>query len=332
MNADFLYTSGHLQADRRYDYAMQLLERDDLTAALELLQQTAEIAPDWPVVPFCIGNIHAQMGQKEEAMSAYKQTLALDPDDHQGALLKIQLLGHHVIERAMPSAFVETLFDQYAPRFDEHLVQTLEYSVPQRIHALYTAQQPQRDQLRILDLGCGTGLAGEYFAANAAWLEGVDLSSGMLHAAEEKGIYNRLTHADLLSYLNDAEDKFDLILAADVLIYLGEMQAVFKAAKARLLPHGTFIFSLQKQSNEDLAEDFTLDETHRFSHNKEYIQRTLQEAGLATLRCEETILRKDRDSDVHGYIYMCGQDSALALETDLPFTALAAQSKTRLVT
>lgn len=324
MNIDFVHTSGNLQADRRYEYAVQMHGRGDHEQALDLLRQAAEIAPDWPVIPFTIGKIYVDLGQRQEALEAYKQTLALDPEDHQGALLEMQLLGHHVIERAMPRAFVETLFDQYAARFDEHLVERLNYVVPGLIYEAYGRAHPHHMAQRVLDIGCGTGLAGEYFARQAQWLEGVDLSSGMLEAAQTKGIYHRLTHADLQTHLDQSTDIFDVIVAADVFIYLGSMASVFSSAKARLAPGGVLIFSLQKQED-DQGGDFTLDETHRFSHNKAYIEREIAAAGLSLIACDAVILRKDRDVDVQGFIFVCGRDEVLDTG-DIANTLIRAQN------
>ena len=312
--ASFLQSSGNLQADRRYEYAVALAERGESEAALELLEQASDLTPDWPVLPFTRGQILTDMGRADEAIESFKTTLRLDPEDHQGALVKLQLLGAPAIEPTLPSAFVETLFDQYAPRFDEHLLETLEYSVPRKIHALYETLRPAaNDHIRMLDLGCGTGLAGECFVKKNAWLDGVDISSGMLAIAETKGLYSRLIHRDIDDYLRESEERYDLILAADVLIYMGDLTSLFSKLKARMNPRALFIFSLQKLEEESAdTPEFHLEETQRFSYRRAYIERLIAASGLTLSHIGETVLRKDRGDDVPGYIIACEHVESLS--------------------
>ena len=302
MTAAFLKTSGNLQADRRYQYALDMAQTGDFTGALDILSQTLDLAPAWPVLPFTIAEMHMKMEQPETALDWYARSIALDQQDHQGAALKIQILGGG--GEGMPRAFVETLFDQYAPRFETHLTEKLHYDVPRALHALQQQHKPGFIPARILDLGCGTGLAAQKYAGTAQWIEGVDLSAGMLAEAEKKKIYNRLAQDDLQHYLDKNHDSFDLILAADVLIYLGDLAPVFSAVKKRLARGGVFLFSVQKQGNENV--NFHLDSSHRFSYSHGYITRALTESGMAVLAYQDHILRQDQGRDVAGALYMCG--------------------------
>lgn len=157
---DFLTTSGNLQADRRYEYACGLAEDDDLTAAIDLLEQTLPLAPHWPVLPFTLGKFYKAAGDKARAIEHFEHSRALDTDDHQGAALELERLGLTVIDDIMPPAFVETLFDQYADHFDDHLLGALDYAVPEIIAQEAREYYSPANPVRILDLGCGTGLAG----------------------------------------------------------------------------------------------------------------------------------------------------------------------------
>lgn len=304
MTAGFTKTSGDLQADRRYQYALDMVREGDYNGALDLLTQTAALAPQWPVLPYTIGTLlHEKLNRPDEALEWYKKSIALDPQDHQGAALKIQMLGGDN-GGSMPLAFVETLFDQYAPRFDTHLTETLEYKVPAYMRDLYAQHKPGAKPQRILDLGCGTGLAAEQFAGKDIWIEGVDISAGMLAEAKKKNIYARLAQSDLQHYVERSPDEFDLILAADVLIYLGDLAPVLAVIKKRLKRGGVFIFSVQKQDNEDV--NFHLDSSHRFSYSHTYIQRALAGAKLQLIAHDNRVLRRDQGRDVPGCIYLCG--------------------------
>lgn len=304
MIPEFLLYSGDIRADRRYEYARAMADSGDVKDAIEVLEQTLELAPHWPVLPFTLGECHEMLGQWQQAEDWYKKTLEADPEDHLGATTKIALLGR-TPSGDLPAAFIKSLFDQYAPRFDKHLLQDLYYKVPQLMGDMVKRHAPDLTCSRILDLGCGTGLATEIFAAHANWAEGVDLSPGMLAQARQKGIYNALHEAELGSFLKSAAGEFDLILAADVLIYMGALDSLFKDIARRLDPKGAFLFSLQKLSENMPCEGYKLSRKNRFSHQHSYVCRALSDAGLHIIAMEERTLRNDGGRAVDGLLYLC---------------------------
>lgn len=313
----FSLSSGRIHIDRRYEYAQMLVESGDIHAAIELLEQTREEAASWAVLPFTLGKLYAGERLIDKAIDCFRQALLIDPADHQGAMLEMEILGTPVIGDAMPPAFVETLFDQYASRFDAHLTEALDYSVPQIIADMIWRHCPDLQLDRILDLGCGTGLAAERFAAQASWIEGVDLSGGMLEQARQKGFFHRLEQGDLLAHLQNSPDLFDLIIAADVLIYFGGLENALNAIEPRMDKSAAFVFSVQQLvTREDFAPDYHIGDQHRFSHNTAYLQRAITAAGLAVLACEEHVLRKDRGEDVIGQIYICVHKADVAETCD----------------
>lgn len=299
------FSSGNLQADKRYDFAMAFLASGQEPEALELLSSISELAPSWPVPAFIIGKIHMEAGRKDEASLAFQQALALDPEDRQGAAVKLQLLDSAPLTDGLPACYVQSLFDEYAPRFDQHLVGTLGYNVPDILYESACALRPLGSFLRILDLGCGTGLAAEKFKAPTRWIEGVDLSPGMLAEARKKGIYQHLHQGDLQDYLVQSEGHFDLVLASDVLNYCGALDGVFTAARPRLLEDGIFAFCVQILADGDA--DFQLGEDHRFSHKPEYIARLLLGAGYTILSSKNHVLRRDGGQDVNGLVVLAGK-------------------------
>ena len=72
---------------------------------------------------------------------------------------------------------------------------------------------------RILDAGCGTGLAGQILAARGyRQLEGLDLSVGMLREAGNKGCYNTLHQQTLGEALDFPSAMFDAVLSVGVFV------------------------------------------------------------------------------------------------------------------
>ncbi|MDP3523488.1 MAG: SAM-dependent methyltransferase, partial [Hoeflea sp.] len=191
-------SSGDLLADRRAQYALQYAEGGDLGAAIELQMQALELAPDWAAGWHQLGIYHEKAGDLASASDAWRRVLALTQTDIFGAGLKLSLTGQAETPPAPPSEYVEALFDGYSDRFDTALVEDLGYCVPERLTALIDAVAGTEAQFaKVIDLGCGTGLFGERIRLRTSWLDGYDLSRGMLAKAAENGVYDHLGQADI---------------------------------------------------------------------------------------------------------------------------------------
>ena len=166
----------------------------------------------------------------------------------------------------------------------------------------------------VLDLGCGTGLMGQAIRPHAGQLSGVDLSAGMLRQARAKGIYDQLEKADIAA-MPLVSQRFDLILAADVFIYLGALEQVVGWAAAHLAQTGLLAFTLEAAGPDD--PDFVLQPSRRYAHSREYVQRLLAQAGLAITNLEPTVLRHDRGQALAGYLVIArGRTTSPATEGD----------------
>ncbi|MCB2114583.1 MAG: methyltransferase domain-containing protein [Parvularculaceae bacterium] len=294
-------SSGDLIADRRFLYAAAFLEDGDFAAAAELFEQAIEIAPEWTAAYWSLGKARRDAGDIARAAIAFRECLRLDPEDLLGASLALAEIDASVTIDAAPQAYLKTLFDAYAEDFDSSLVERLDYATPQQLAALVReAGRGETRYTRALDLGCGTGLAGEAIINNVAWLEGVDLSDRMIEKARAKRIYDTLAAGDILTALHSARGRYDLVIAADVLIYFGELEKIFAAIARRLEFGGLVAFSVEKGE----GADRTLRASLRFAHSAEYVARVLKSSGLELVRMEERVLRKDRGEDIAGYLVL----------------------------
>lgn len=297
--------SGDLLADRRADYAEMLMAEGDARAAAELMLGALELAPRWAFGWFRLGEMHEAAQQMEAAVRAWRTALELDGQDRAGAALKLALAGAAPRPDAPPSAFVETLFDQYARRFDTALVEDLGYRVPALLFDAIVAQAGSEKRFaRAIDLGCGTGLMGERLRPITAKLAGYDLSAAMLREARRKGVYDRLDKADLQDLPFPPAfggEKADLVTAADVFMYLGRLDRVFAGVAQMLAPGGMFAFSVERH---DGPEDFCLRETRRFAHSEAYVRQLLEASGFAVRATESQTIRRDRNVDVVGLIVL----------------------------
>jgi predicted TPR repeat methyltransferase len=290
-------SSGDLRADRRADYAEMMFSEGAYGAAAELMLGALELAPQWALGWFRLGEMHEAAGMPDAAAEAWRTALKLDPDDHAGAALKLELIGRAPASAAPPSAFVEALFDQYARSFDQSLVGKLGYRVPELLFEAVAGTGRPRFA-HAVDLGCGTGLMGERLRPSCDFLEGFDISAAMLKKAAAKNIYDRLAKADLQK-LDLPVGKADLASAADVFIYVGALDGIFARVAAALASGGLFAFSVEKH---DGPEPFRLRETRRYAHSEGYVRRVLVRVGLGIVSLGAVTIRQDRNHPVEGLI------------------------------
>src|SRR6185312_4151377 len=155
---------------------------------------------------------------------------------------------------------------------------------------------------RVLDLGCGTGLMGEKIRERAGELIGVDLSPNMIEAAKRKNIYDRLIARDLIECLASETAPFDLILAADVFVYLPDLNPIFKAAAGKLAASGLVAFTVETHDGEGAI----LRDTLRFAHGETHLRAAAKGAGLEVLKLEKVSTRRERDIPVEGLLAVLG--------------------------
>jgi predicted TPR repeat methyltransferase len=300
-------SSGDLTADRRADFAEMLLVSGEPAQAAELLLGALELAPQWAAGWFRLGEMQEAAGLPDQAAQAWAMALKLEPTDRLGAALKLELIGKAPAAPAPPSAFVETLFNHYADSFEESLVGKLGYGVPDFLSQAIRKARPGRFRLA-LDLGCGTGLMGERLRSFVDRLEGYDISAGMLRKAKAKGIYDLLAKADL-QHFSYAGDRADLVVAADVLIYIGALEGIVGAVADMLADGGLFAFSVEALA---AGGDFALRPSRRYAHSEAYARRVLATNGLAVLSMESMVIRHDQRNPVEGLAIVAGFPAATA--------------------
>lgn len=287
------FPSGDPAADRRAGFAETMLHLGDVGAAIEAMKSALDLAPDWAAGWFRLGEWYEAAGLEAEAVTAWDRAILADPTDPLGAVLKRDLLRGTQVADTLPPAFVELLFDQYAPRFDTALQDRLGYRGPQIIaEALRAAGVTQT--ARAMDLGCGTGLTGDILRPLTTTLHGIDISSGMLAEAASKRLYDKLIKGDIAA-LPLADLPYDLIVATDVFNYLGALDGVMTWIAGSLAPGGLLAFTVEKGT-----QGYTLQEARRFAHAPGYVRDLLTQAGLTDITLTDCVLRHDRGAEVTG--------------------------------
>lgn len=293
-------SSGDLIADRRYRFGCDLAARGDFSAAADLFAQAAEAAPAFAPAWFALGETHAKLGDRAGAAEAFRRALAIDPDDHCGAALHLARLGAADAARAMSGAYVRTLFDQYAPRFDVAL-RGLTYAGPARLREAVERRHPSRTFAHVLDLGCGTGLAGAAFRPLATQLTGIDLSPAMVAQSAAKRIYDRLAVDELQAFLAAEQRRhgtYDLVVAADVLVYVFDLAPVAAAVASVLSAGGLFAFTVETHDGDGVV----LGEKLRYQHGAAHVRTAIAAAGLHALDVAAVATRIEAGREVPGLL------------------------------
>lgn len=206
-----------------------------------------------------------------------------------------RVLTEQGIDRAPPD-YVEALFDNFAERFDQQLVGNLGYDAPALLADRVTAHGARF--ARILDLGCGTGLAGPHLRRFQGRITGVDLSGGMLARAAERGDYEQLVQAEATDFLSGVSNAFDLIFSSDVLIYFGDLSPLFAAAAQALEPGGVLAFSTERGN-----DGWTLLPSARYAHGDAYV-RDASAPWFDVVEHSEISLRRDATDMTLGSLHI----------------------------
>lgn len=268
----------------------------NLSEAEKSYRKAIELAPDFYHPYSNLGNIKHNLQQKDEAKKFFEKSLELNPNQ---PIIRHSLasITGETPERP-PEQFIESLFDRYADDFDSHM-KNLGYKVPELIFsAVKKVKGGKVKDLNIIDLGCGTGTSGRLFRPFAKNITGVDLSAKMLEMAAKERAYDNLLRGDVIEALKQQKQKCDLIIAADVFIYVGILDEFFLQAANTLVKGGLMAFSIE----EDEGIDYNLHSTGRYKHSSEYIKRLADKNAFKIRHDEQAGIRIQFDKPIPGRV------------------------------
>ena len=227
-----------------------------------------------------------------------KKYLDLWPNSPVLDYLMKAIAGEPSLDRSPPGYIVE-YFDSFAEGFDAKLAGVLGYEVPEKLCSLVREATPANRKYDALDAGCGTGLCGPLLRPMANQLIGVDLSPKMLEQAAKRGVYDQLVCEELAAFLNRSPGHFDLAVAADVVVYMGDLAPLFGAAAVAIRAGGLLAFSTESWT----GETYRLQPSGRFTHSAEYV-RAVAAPAFAEHTCVETTLRLEAGARLPGYLFV----------------------------
>lgn len=271
--------------------------------ATPFFEKVVELKPDFLPGQQALAVALVNAGRKQEAQKHIEAVLNKDPSNESFAHILAAMKGE-TPENA-PEEYVRSLFDGYAEQFEEHLTQKLGYKTPfvlaEALSKTMESLQDTRTDLALADLGCGTGLGAEALMDLTGYRAGVDLAGKMVEKARAKGIFDHLDVDDVVRFLEKSDQRYDLITAVDVLVYIGNLEPLFSAAKAKLNGNGYFAISVEKG---DDAPPYVLRQSSRYAHAAEYLESLAAQHGMNVVAKEATVLRQEGGQPMDGYIFI----------------------------
>ena len=286
-------------ADALYNLGNTLYELGKTEEAISSYRDAINIEPDYAGAYSGLGNIFQGLGKLDEAVASLKQAMAIEPG-LPGVQHRLNaLLG--ITTDCAPRKYVEEVFNSYATKFDTHLVNKLKYKTPSLLkEKLLVLGGVEKKLKNVIDIGCGTGLAGLQFRDVAETLIGIDLSENMVRKAEIKNIYDELYVDDIVDRLEVLKTKFNLFISSDVFTYIGNLFPLFHCIKKHSTQKSLFLFSTEHTD----GERFILNNSGRYAHSKDYIMSAATQSGFKLQSFTKCNLRYEKDAWVIGGIYV----------------------------
>jgi predicted TPR repeat methyltransferase len=243
-----------------------------------------------------------------EALEIYQQWQAFEPDNpiprHMAGA------GSDTAPERAGDQYVAELFDSFADTFETTLL-GLGYQIPQLLSAMVKAEiGTDATPLRILDAGCGTGLAAPLLKPLASRLVGVDLSRAMLDKARERKLYDELVVGELCAFMASRPAAFDLIILADTLVYFGALEHAFQTAHSAMSPGAILVFALEARTADADGPAYQLELHGRYSHRPDYVTGLLTACGYTVCKVESVVIRRELNADVAGIAIVARRNSA----------------------
>lgn len=281
-------------------YNLGNLFRDDpkYQDALKNYKKAISLNPNFVEAYYNIATILSRLKKYKEAIKNYKKVIELNPNYLEVKHIIASLSG--VTTKSAPRVYIEKLFDTYANNFENSLINDLDYKVPKIMADTLINKMSLTYLGSVLDLGCGTGLVGLEIKKFTSKLVGVDLSSLMLKKAEEKNIYDELVHQDIKDYLLNEDLSFDYFIFADVFIYIGELNEIFKLIKLRNKLKGKLLFTIELTDK----NDYFLEKSERYSHSTDYIEKLCIKYDYKILYSRDLNLRKENNKTTKASLYL----------------------------
>lgn len=311
-----------------------LHQQGRVAEGLNLIEKAVTVEPNYPLALNNLGVIYSEQGDLEKAERCLEKSVTLDSGNiqslynlagvyngrndvtkaikileklqaldpsHQPAIYMLAALSGKTPTTA-PRKYVEETFDKYASRFDTHIQHKLGYTAPKALAEIVSKHLVNDIPFaQGADLGCGTGLSGASFTSMVTNMTGIDVSLKMLEKAQEKEVYDNVEQCDIIEFLQKTEELYDLFIAADVFIYIGDIQNLFSLLSEKSTPRAVIACSIERSQE---ADQYKILQSGRFGHNPAYLEACAQQNGFQVVYHTDHNIRKEDNSWLPGDLYI----------------------------
>lgn len=282
------------------DLAQILIKLKKHQDALLLLKKAESISPGDETTNLYLGITYKHTKDYESAKEHLQKAYTINPKNGFASYHLATLSDDFSISKA-PYDYIENLFDEYAEEFDHHLAKQLQYKMPELVGSMVNNYIDTSNKYNILDLGCGTGLTGIHLKDIADKMVGIDLSGKMLERAKLKNVYDELIKTGIDQYYETCVFKPDIVVSADVFIYIGDIDSIFCNTAQIITKNGLFVFTTEDDPD---CESFKLRESSRFAHNESYIRKLAGKYDFKIIKNQQTVIRLENKKPVDGQVYL----------------------------
>src|SRR5579862_3346231 len=284
-----------LSARELKDLAQRLRSHGKVQTAFICQKHATELAADDAEAWCDLGELAHIVGRREQARAAYEKYLEFEPGDAEVKHILVALRDETPPTR-VPDECIQQLYKRFSNFYESNMCDSLGYDGPKRVHDLIQPLLADRDGMAVLDLGCGSGLAGVQFKPRAARLVGVDLSPEMIELARERALYDRVEVAEIGAWLEKNEERFDLAVSCDTFIYFGDLRELTASIAKALDPNGIFAFTVERGDH----YPYHLADSGRYTHHPNYLREVATASGMEVACLEEGFLRMEYGAEVTG--------------------------------
>ena len=286
-------------ADAHYNIGVVLKSTGDVKGATKSYRRAISIDSNHALAHYNLGNVFKDRGMTDEAAASYRRAIELDGNNLSAKHLLAALTGHTT--QTAPRQYIVDMYDVYSKTFDKHLVDKLGYKIPGVLRGMFSDLFEGRPHFRnVVDLGCGTGLSGAEFRSVSDRLSGVDLSSGMIEEAKGRNVYNVLHVGDIVEFLDKTAEQYDLFVATDVCIYIGDMEPFFASVDRRSAKGAWLAFSTETLD----GDGYVLRPTGRYAHSRDYVLSSAGRYNFVEEISRPEIIRKEGDEEIPGDVFI----------------------------
>ena len=170
------------------------------------------------------------------------------------------------------------VYRQWADSYDQELIEEFGYVAPQEAVNAFVHRVPDRTA-PVLDMGCGTGLAGKLLdQAGYDHIDGIDLSPEMLEKAAALNVYRQLWEGDLTAVIN-VQPIYQALICVGVFSHKPDQPFLIPKLLDCVLPGGLVLATVNGKGWQDIGWVELLEESQR---QNEFTLESVDDIGYLT--------------------------------------------------